>query len=225
MEAVIEGVTAQPDLVERLGRCYTGAVYDVLRERGLTRQVLPAGIAPLDPTSTVAGVAFPIAGHVDEEASDHDTLLAWTRFLSRVPAGTVVVCQPNDHTSAHMGELSAEALQQRGVHGYVVDGGCRDSSAVLARGFPVWCRYLTPRDIVGRWLCDAIDTTVEIGGVRVDPGDLMLADRDGVVVVPAAHAEEVVAAAGKAIDTESAVRRAIRAGTDPDEAYRRHGRF
>ena len=55
---------------------------------------------------------------------------------------------------AHMGELSAETLQFRGVRGYIVDGGCRDTGFILNMGFPVFCRYLTPRDVVGIWVPD-----------------------------------------------------------------------
>src|SRR4051794_28719715 len=113
------------ELSERLERCYTAAIHDVMRARGLTGFVLPWEIRPLFPATKIAGPAFTFRGLVRAGIAPHDTYLAWTRFLSDIPAGSIGVCQPNDHTVAHMGELSAETLKRRGIKGYVVDGGCR----------------------------------------------------------------------------------------------------
>ena len=84
-----------------------------------------------------------------------------------------------------MGELSSEALKHRGVRGYIVDGGCRDTAFIRRLGFPVYCRFTTPRDIVGRWLTDELGGTVTIGAATVCTGDFVLADTDGIVVLPA----------------------------------------
>ncbi len=138
-------MTGRDDLTKRLEACYTGAVHDVMRARGCKDFVLPPEIRPLVPARSVAGPAFTLRGHWAPGTDAHETLLAWTGMLSQAPAGHVVVCQANDSTVAHMGELSAETLQARGVRGYVVDGGCRDVAFIARIGFPVWCRYLTPR--------------------------------------------------------------------------------
>jgi regulator of RNase E activity RraA len=124
-----------------------------------------------------------------------------------------------------MGELSAETLKLKGVRGYVADGGCRDVDFILKLGFPVWCRYLTPRDIVGYWLPDGFDQPIRIGEVTIRPGDLALGDRDGMVILPQDRAEEIVAAAETAIGTENLVRKAILEGMDPQEAYIKYGKF
>jgi 4-hydroxy-4-methyl-2-oxoglutarate aldolase len=214
------------DLTGRLERCYTGAVHDIMRAMGLARFTLPHEIRPIFPERTLCGPAFTLSGRVEQGADAHETLLAWTGFLSRAEPGTVVVCQPNDSTVAHMGELSAETLQLRGVRGYVVDGGCRDVNFLLEIGFPVFCRYFTPRDVVSYWLPDAMnDRAVTLGEVTVRPGDYVLGDRDGVVVLPRDRAEEIVARTEEVIATESLVRKAIREGMDPQEAYRRFGKF
>jgi regulator of RNase E activity RraA len=113
----------------------------------------------------------------------------------------------------------------KGVRGYVADGGCRDVEFILRLGFPVWCRYFTPRDIVGHWLPDQFDRPITIGAVTIHSGDLALGDRDGMVIVPKARAEEIVAAAETAINTENLVREAILAGVDPQEAYLKYGKF
>jgi len=124
---------ASESLTARLARCYTGAVHDVLREMGHEKVVLPAAIKPLVPEMRIAGPAWTVAGHIDLTLSRHETLLAWCTLLSRAPKGHVVVCQPNNHEVALMGELSAQTLQARGVLGFVVDGGSRDTELAGSR--------------------------------------------------------------------------------------------
>jgi 4-hydroxy-4-methyl-2-oxoglutarate aldolase len=213
------------DLVERLAKTYTGVVHDVMRAMGLRGFTLPPTIRPLAPDQALAGVVATVSGKVDTTADPHATLLGWTGLLSKARAGTVLICQPNDSTVAHMGELSAETLKLKGVRGYVADGGCRDVDFILKLGFPVWCRYFTPRDIVGYWLPDRFDVPIRIGEVAIDPGDLVLGDRDGMVILPQARAEAIVAAAETAIGTENLVRKAILAGVDPQQAYLEYGKF
>jgi len=213
------------DLGDRLEKCYSGAAYDVLRTLGLPDQLLPTTIRPLDPTRVLAGKVFTVSGHLDPTLDPHATLLAWTGLLSKAPRNSVIVCQPNDSTLAHMGELSSETLTLRGVRGYIVDGGCRDSAFILRTGFPVWCRYFTPRDVVGRWVADAVGEPIEIGGVAIDTGDYVLADRDGIVIIPGAIAADVTGKMEQVLSTENEVRTAILQGVDPVEAYLQHGKF
>ncbi|MEQ8965852.1 MAG: RraA family protein [Azospirillaceae bacterium] len=212
-------------LAERLARCYSGAVFDALRERGITDGILPPAIRPLDPARTLAGPVFTMEGSRKSGLSDDESLLAWTGFLSRAPAGSVVVCRGNVDDLALMGELSAETLHHRGVRGYVTDGACRDADFILRLGFPVFCDGLTPRDIVGVWSPDAYDEPVVLGDTRVAPGDFLIADRDGGVVIPGANAAEVVAEVEAVMATENRVRTAILDGVSPEDAYRRYGRF
>ena len=113
--------------------------------------VLPPQIKSIAPGQKVAGPVWTVAGHIDRSKSRHDCLLGWCTLLAKAPAGHVVVCQPHNHEVALMGELSAQTLAARGVL-YVVDGGSRDTDLVLEQGFPVFCSFLTPSDIVARWI-------------------------------------------------------------------------
>jgi len=212
-------------LADRLAGCYTGVVYDVLRGRGITECILPPTILPLDLGMVAAGPAFTVRGLPDATVSAHETLLRWTELLSRAPKGHVVMVQGHDAERALMGELSAETLQFRGVRGYIVDGGCRDTAFIRKIGFPVFCDKATPRDIVGAWVPVAFDEPISYGQVVVRPGDWVLADCDGIVVIPEAIAAEVVDAAAAAMATEDQVRAAILSGVDPQQAYLRHGKF
>ena len=212
-------------ITERLSRCYTGVVHDVMRAMGLRDFTLPAELRPLFPERRLAGPAFTIDGRVDPRADPHETLLAWTGLLSRAKAGHIWVSQPNDRVVAHMGELSAETLKNKGVLGCVADGYVRDVDFLIEMGFQTWSRGYTPRDIVGYWLPRAVEVDVRIGDVIIAPGDYLLGDRDGVVRVPKALVEEVIEKAETAITTENKVRTAILAGVDPQEAYLKYGKF
>jgi len=211
--------------IARFETCYTSVVHDVLRARGLRNFTLPPRIRPLQPERRIAGPVWTVEGHIDETAAAHDTLLAWTGLLSQAPAGHIWTAQPHSRAVAQMGELSAETLQRKGVLGCVIDGALRDTGFLLEIGFRCWGTHHTPRDVVGTWLPTRTDAEIMIGDVAVAPGDWLHGDRDGMVRVPAGAVDEVIAAAVAAMETESRVRRAILAGTDPQEAYLKHGKF
>ncbi len=219
------GSTGAAELTERMAALYTGILFDVMRALDIPAGVLPPGITALDRERSLAGPVWTVHGALVPTAEPHETLLDWTGLLSRAPAGSVVVCQPENHEIALMGELSSETLKFRGVRGYVVDGGCRDVSFIRRLGFPVYCRFTTPRDIVGRWLTDELGGSVRIGGVTVTTGDYLLADEDGIVIVPQDRAVEVIDAAEAAVAVENKVRTAILQGVDPEQAYLQYGKF
>ena len=210
---------------ERLALCYTGVVHDVMRAMGLRDFTLPPQLRPLFPERRLAGPAFTIDGRVDPRADAHETLLAWTGLLSKAKPGHIWVSQPNDRVVAHMGELSAETLKNKGVLGCVADGYVRDVEFLMAMGFQTWSRGFTPRDIVGYWLPRAVEVDIRIGDVIVAPGDYLLGDRDGIVRIPRAILEDVLDQAETAIATENKVRTAILAGVDPQQAYLEFGKF
>jgi 4-hydroxy-4-methyl-2-oxoglutarate aldolase len=212
-------------LSNRLGECYTGAVYDVMREFGMRNCVLPPAIRALDAETRVAGRVFTMQGRPDSTSSVHESIIRWTEFLTAAPEGHVIVCQPHDHSLALMGELSAETLHFRGVTGYIVDGGCRDNAFIRKLGFPVFARFQTPRDIAGAWTLESLGQTIQMEGVQIRTGDFVLADIDGIVVVPAEQAEAVIGAVEKVMNTENLVRQAILAGVSPKEAYLKYGKF
>jgi regulator of RNase E activity RraA len=187
--------------------------------------VLPPEIKAIAPGTRLAGPVWTVSGHIDRTRTRDETLLAWCTMLSKAPPGHVIVCQPNNHEIALMGELSAQTLQARGVLGYVVDGGSRDTELVLAQGFPVFCSFLTPADIVERWIPDAFGEPIAIGNVTIATGDYLLGDRDGVVVIPKSIVQEVVTRTEAVVATESDMRRALLGGMDPVEAYRTYGKF
>lgn len=210
---------------ERFASIYTAALVDVLDERGLRDRTLPPELRPLAPDMRVAGPAFTVEGAPGDQADWDAAIRATLGMLGRVPAGHVAVYACHHRRSAHFGELSAVSLGSRGVAGCVIDGGCRDTRLIAEEGFPVFARFVTPEDSTWRWRVTATQVPITIGSVRVEPGDWVVGDEDGVVVVPAAVTEEVLAAAEAKAGTENQIRDAVRAGMPPLEAYERFGTF
>jgi regulator of RNase E activity RraA len=219
-------VSTPADLASRLDALYSAAVADVLDRRGLTTQTLPPDLVPLRSGMRLAGPVYPIKGR-PAPGADYDTSIRKVlEMLGSVPAGHVSVYDSGDRESAHLGELSVTSLKSRGVAGAVIDGGCRDVELIMREEFPVFSRYTTPQDGVGRWEVVAHgDVEIEIGGVHLRRGDWILADADGIVAIPAAVAPDVVAEAEEKVATENEIRVAIRAGTSPLDAYEQYGSF
>ncbi|MXX93052.1 MAG: RraA family protein [Chloroflexi bacterium] len=216
---------SEEQILAILESAYSGAVYDAMRELGLDDGILPNDIQPVDPNIPLVGKVWTCSGGIVEGISQDDSLLSWTGMLSAAPSGSVVVCQPNDSTIAHMGELSAETLKFRGVKGYIVDGGNRDTDFILKLGFPVFCRYLTPSDIVELWMVQTMGEPITIGNVDIKTGDYIVADRDGAVVIPASAASNVANRVDEVMNTENELRNMILGGMDPQEAYLKYRRF
>ncbi len=115
------------NLADRPQACHTSVVHDVMKDMGLFIRVLPRTITGLEPGMKASGPVFTIRGRPDPTLDKHTSLCEWAGLLSKVPAGRVVVCQPQDDLRALFGGLSAEALALKQVRGYIVDGGCREN--------------------------------------------------------------------------------------------------
>ena len=212
-------------LTERLSKCYASAVHDVLREKGFSNCVLPPEIQALKRGQKLFGEIYTVSGHIDYTLSRHESLLLWSQVLSKVPTKKVIVCQPNTHSVALMGELSARALMVKETKGYLMDGHCRDVEEIIEAKFPVFCRLSTAADIVERWKYDTLGMPITIGSVTICSGDFIIADMDGAVIIPKEVAEEVITKTEEVMFTESEMRKAILSGMDPEQAYLKFKKF
>jgi regulator of RNase E activity RraA len=213
---------------ERFDAIYTAALADILDARGLHDQTLPPSIRALEPGTRVAGPVYTVEGRPaanNDDGAYDDAIRKVLRMLGDVPQDHVAVYACEHDVSAHLGELSVTSLKARGVVGCVLDGGCRDVSFIRDEGFPVFCRFVTPEDSTWRWELKATQVPVTVGNVRIEPGDWIVGDDDGVVVVPAALAESVLGEAEHKAATENEIRMAVRDGMLPLEAYERFGTF
>jgi 4-hydroxy-4-methyl-2-oxoglutarate aldolase len=164
----------------RFARFATTTYSDVLtRDR-----VMDMGMRPLwTPAPRVAGPAYPV------RCEPGDNLMLHVA-IHRAPAGSVIVCQAGDNDYAQAGGNVCAYAQQRGIAGFVVDGAVRDIAESRARGFTLFGRGVIP--IPGtRTKRGVLNGPVVCGGVRVAPGDIVIADEEGIVVVPGARADEI----------------------------------
>lgn len=214
-----------PELCARYGKIYTGAITDVLDEMNHYYQTLPWELKPIKFGIRTAGAAFPVIGRPQRQGDYAASIRPILRMLGEVPADSVVVYETNDRRAAHLGELSVTSIKARGCRGAIIDGGVRDVEYILREDFPVWSRYTTPADAVPRWQIVEWNCVVTIGDVRIQPGDVLIADYDGVVAVPGRVAAEVLVKCEELVGAESKVRAAVRDGMAPLEAFEVYGEF
>lgn len=200
----------------------TPLLSDALDRAGLRNQCLAPDVVPLS-GARLEGRAFPfVLERVGRPAdAPYRGLL---RALDAVPAGSVVVVPGGRAADAALfGELMATACQARGAAGAVCEGYVRDLDDVRALGFPLFACGTVPYDLDGRLEVVGHGAAVEIDGVTIEPGALIVADEDGVVVVPPDVEEQVLDAAAAKSAKESAFRAAVASGMTPSEAYDRFG--
>jgi regulator of RNase E activity RraA len=201
------------DSSARLLRLYTGAVADILDELGLRNQCLPTQIRPLEPKMKVAGPVFTIRGRAMPPGERPDPRLRQMDMLDAIFPGAVIVIDPGDEArAAHWGELMSNTALQKGATGCVIHGGLRDSSQILELGFPVFRVFHSPLSAAVRWEIAEFNTPIRIGGVDIMPGDYVLGDIDGVLVLPAAVVEKVIATAEEVCRKETIVRGELQKG-------------
>ena len=208
-------------VVQAVQTMRTALVCDVLDGLGLRSQALGADICSLRPGRPVTGRAFTaVSREVDE--TPEVPYVGLLRALDAVGHGDVfVLAASRTERSAMWGELLSTTCLARGVNGVVTDGYARDTAQIAALGFPTYCRGTCPLDIHGRGEVTDHGVPVVIDGVVISPGDLICADDDGVVVVPADIVEEVTVRAHAKAEDEGSFRQAVRGGMLPSEAYDR----
>ena len=216
----------EEQIIDELLLLNSSIVHDALRSENLLHQTLPHEIKPLLFENKVVGKVWTLSGELNSELNQDKTLLSWTKFLSNAERNSVIVCQPNNHSIALMGELSAEVLKLKGIRGYITDGGCRDVTRIKSEiKLPVYCRYNTPKDVADRWIVKEMGTSIQIGDVNIKTGDYLIADEDGIVIIPNKIIFKIIAKAKKDLNSENKMREAILNGTDPQEAYLKYGKF
>lgn len=213
------------EVCSRFEAIYTGAISDVLDELGYPNQSLPSEIQGLTLDQKLTGFAMTVEGQPTDSQDRDEILIPILRMLGDLERGDVIVSQPHDHYSAHIGELSSEVARFRGARGAVIDGGARDVDYILRLGFPVFSRYRTPRDVIGRWKQLSYGQPIQIGGVTIRRGDFIVGDKDGVLVIPKAIVLDVLKKAEEVVGTENLVRKEILRGVHPVQAYQTFGRF
>jgi regulator of RNase E activity RraA len=220
------------DAVEQIRQRYLAVdasnVADVLDELGLHDQGLAASFMPYPADAgRLAGWAFTIAGEMAayEHAGGDPAKMEAAALLT---PGRVSVWSGAGEGVCFFGELIAIGMKERGCVGAVVDGGIRDVRWLRDFGFPVYARYRTPVQSIGRWRVTGHGAAVPMPGatvpeVTVSPGDFVLGDEDGVIVVPAGVAVEVLERAETLQRREVDIRRELERGLSLADALARFG--
>lgn len=198
-------------------------ISDSLDAAGQRGQVLAPGIEPLVPGSRLLGRAATVQfAPVTEDGPDpYEDAIA---FIDGLRPGEVAVVATGDSArSAFWGELFSAAAIGRGAVGVVTDGCLRDSPKIAALGFPAFARGRRPLDYRARMRVVAQARPVVLGGVTIRPGELVMADDDGVAVVPASVEDQVLARARARVETESTVLEELLAGDGLRTVWERHG--
>ena len=195
----------------------TTTVSDALDKLGIHGQCL--GIKPLDRSFRVAGPAFTIryvpCGTRGGTVGD---------YIDDLPAGTVVALDNHGRMDATVwGDILTIVASRKHLAGTVIDGVCRDAPRAIELNYPIFARGSHMRTGKDRVAVDAMQVSISIGGVRVDPGDYMLCDWDGVVVVPRERIEQVAEVAARIAQAEDRIRAAVERGERLDVARKQQG--
>ena len=204
-------------------RLTSAILSDSLDECGLRAQVLDARLAPVVPGSRSFGRAATARFVPSEADRPDDPYGAAIDFISGLQRGElVVIATEQSNASAFWGELFSAAAIGAGAVGVVTDGNLRDTPKIAGLGYPAFSRSHRPIDYRRRMAITDVREPVTIGGVRIASGDLVLADDDGVVVVPRAREAEVLAAARRRASGESVVLTELLAGETLRAVWDRH---
>jgi len=199
-------------------------VSDAMDALGLRVHCLPAAINPIGPLAApMVGYAFPVTTML-VDAVPEESYVGVLAALAAVQADDVfIVSALGEPEVAIWGELLSTSCSERGVAGAICDGSIRDTAQIRALGFPCFARGSVPYDVNGRLEFTAHDAPIEIGGVTITPGDLVVGDEDGVVIVPHAQLSEILTAAVTKADVETEFLAALASGMSIAEAYEKFG--
>jgi 4-hydroxy-4-methyl-2-oxoglutarate aldolase len=227
----MEGTTS---LVDRLKKLSSSVVSDVLDVCGYPHQSLSSDVKPLDRAMRLAGAAICCAGEseVDSAQTGASPAPVSNYEIDRciTPGGIVVIATNRHTTSAVVGGLMCLAFSQRSCGGLVTDGGVRDVSEIVELRLPTFCSYATPLNSARRWRLTGMECPIRMPGqtsaeVEIQPGDLMIGDADGVMVIPRSIAADVIGWAERLAAIEATIVAQLQAGQAREAVFAANPRF
>jgi 4-hydroxy-4-methyl-2-oxoglutarate aldolase len=192
---------ADPAIVDALAAFGSATVHEALGRIGYAG----ARIRPIQQDAAISGSAITVL------AAPGDNLMVHVAIEQALPGDVIVVVPTADSAYGFIGDLMATQMQTRGVRAYITTGGVRDTSELREMGFPVWTAYVSARGTVKK-VAGSVNVPVVLDDAEVHPGDIVVADDDGVTIVPLARAAEALEASQARVARETANREKYRAG-------------
>lgn len=214
----------EKELLTRFEQLYTGAINDVLREFCLLSQALPGHIVPLREYRTVAGIAFTVKSAPNALISGEMEFRV--QMLDEMHEDSFVIWDTSQDAKATLwgGVMTATAKGKK-VKAACIDGGIRDTHQILEADFPVFYKYRISNGSLGRCLITHFQIAIQIGDVMIKPGDVILGDIDGVLVVPRELAYEVLLRAEEIYENEKQIFGWVKEGKTIQEITENGGYF
>ncbi|MGY8824274.1 MAG: RraA family protein [Candidatus Latescibacterota bacterium] len=202
---------------------YSALVCDIMDALGHRNQAMSYDVRPSDKNSWIAGTAVTLDAYENHQHHDDPYGKIFAAY-DQIKAGDVFVAATNGETKSGLwGELLSTAAKARSVEAVITDGLVRDIRQMNDMGFNCFCKGYSPLDSAGRIIVESVNESIQCGGVTVCPGDFMLADYDGVAVIPAAIKDEVFRLSMEKLEGENTVREALVAGRSPREVFDEYG--
>lgn len=195
-------------LLSKIATFSSATVHEAMGKRG----ALPFSIKAISPAMKLCGRAYTI------QSMPGDNLLLHQAIAAASADDVLVADVSRFYESGYWGEIMTVASQARGITGLVIDGMVRDANEIEALDFPVFCRGLCIKGTTKHG-SGTLNQAITIGEIGIEPGDIVLGDRDGVVVVPAANVEETIAKCEARIEKEQRTMQALRDGKTTLEIY------
>jgi 4-hydroxy-4-methyl-2-oxoglutarate aldolase len=192
---------ADRSLIGRLGACGVATIHEAQNKSGL----LAPHMRPIDVHARAAGSAVTVL------CGAGDNLMIHAALAVVQPGDVLVVATTEPSTHGMFGELLAESCRAHGVAGLVIDAGVRDTVEIASLGFPVWARAISAQG-TSKVFPGTVNLPIVCAGASVNPGDVVIGDADGVVIVPRDTAPAVLAAADARLVKEEQTRARLKAG-------------
>ncbi|SEN84378.1 Regulator of RNase E activity RraA [bacterium A37T11] len=214
----------EKELLARYEKLYTGAVNDVLREFCLLNQALPGHILPLREYHTVAGIAFTVKSAPNAMISGEMDFRV--KMLDEMHEDAFVLWDTSSDLQATLwgGVMTATAKGKK-AKAACIDGGIRDTHQILEADFPVFYKYRISNGSLGRCLITQFQVTIVIGQVTIKPGDVVMGDIDGVLVVPRGLAYDILLRAEEIINNEKKIFEWVKQGDSVKDITDKGGYF
>ena len=202
---------------------YSALATDIMDQLGYRDQGMIPEIRPTHPDAQIVGPALTLDAYANTEPHPDPYGQIFAAYDHASPGDVFVIATNGELRSGLWGELLSTAAKAQGVESVLTDGLVRDVRQMNEMGFNCFCRGYSPLDSAGRIIPEKVNTPIQCGGVAIHPGDFILADYDGVAVIPAAIKDEVFKLSLEKLQGENTVRDELTAGASPREVFDKYG--